>query len=196
MLSMLVGTLLSKGLPMLANSIIDMGEDKAKDFIKEKTGIDIGKVGSEENLNKALDAKMPELSKLDVEMEELRIQEHVAELNSELKLEEMEIGDVKDARTHNAEISANEHVPYIVKLTPVVIDLTIVFAFLGTVYLLFTDTIPEINKDMVYIMLGALGHHVTTVIGYYRGSSTGSKEKDKHIENLTTSKQSKDIDLF
>jgi hypothetical protein len=44
--------------------------------------------------------------------------------------------------------------------------------------------VPAGSKDVLQIMLGILGTAWIAVITYYFGSSSGSKAKEKYIENL------------
>jgi hypothetical protein len=49
--------------------------------------------------------------------------------------------------------------------------------------IIFTD-VDEQSKDILIYVLGALTSAVTMVLGYYFGSSAGSKEKDSKIKDL------------
>jgi hypothetical protein len=45
--------------------------------------------------------------------------------------------------------------------------------------------VPDANKDMLNILIGAVGGTVTTIVGYHFGSSSGSAGKDRVIDKLT-----------
>ena len=45
--------------------------------------------------------------------------------------------------------------------------------------------VPDANKDMLNILIGAVGSAVTTIVGYHFGSSSGSAGKDRVIDKLT-----------
>jgi hypothetical protein len=49
--------------------------------------------------------------------------------------------------------------------------------------IIFVD-VDEQSKDILIYVLGALTSAVTMVLGYYFGSSAGSKEKDQKIKDL------------
>jgi len=199
MLGMLVTSLLTKGLPMLANSIINMGEDKAKDFIKEKTGIDLEGEESKHEIDTKLDKVLPTLNKLDVEMRELEVKERAQELNHDLKLVELKVNDIKQARTTSVTRQESSKTPWLVKMTPIFIDLTLVTAFIGVIALLFTTDISVVNRDLVNLLIGSLIGYVSSVVAFYRGSSTTSESKikmlDKHMSNQNPKRPKVDNDV-
>lgn len=49
--------------------------------------------------------------------------------------------------------------------------------------------IPTGNEQALLLLIGALTANVATVVGYFFGSSFGSKAKDDTIANLATSPQ-------
>lgn len=53
----------------------------------------------------------------------------------------------------------------------------IVAGFFTLLYLLVSKTVPEINKDLLNLVVGALIGSFATVVGYFFGSSKGSAEK-------------------
>jgi heme O synthase-like polyprenyltransferase len=54
----------------------------------------------------------------------------------------------------------------------------IVIGFFSLLYLLIFTPIPINNIDIMNIVIGALIGSFTTVVGYFYGSSLGSKEKN------------------
>lgn len=46
--------------------------------------------------------------------------------------------------------------------------------------------VPADNRDMLNILIGAVGGTVTTIVGYHFGSSSGSAGKDRVIADLTS----------
>jgi len=54
--------------------------------------------------------------------------------------------------------------------------------FFGLLFYMMQAEVPASNKDMLNIMLGALGAAWINVIGYYFGSSAGSAKKDETIK--------------
>lgn len=45
--------------------------------------------------------------------------------------------------------------------------------------------VPEGNRDMLNILIGAVGGTVTTIVGYHFGSSSGSAAKDATIHEMS-----------
>jgi hypothetical protein len=62
----------------------------------------------------------------------------------------------------------------------------IVIGFFILLYLLATSSIPEQNKDLLNLVVGALIGSFATVVGYFYGSSAGSAKKDETISNIAT----------
>ena len=59
---------------------------------------------------------------------------------------------------------------------------------------LFFVAIPAANKDVLVAIIGILSANVGAVVGYFYGSSAGSKGKDATIASLSAS-QSKPDDV-
>lgn len=72
-----------------------------------------------------------------------------------------------------------------------ILDVLIVLGTLGLAFLVFGGFIPVegVFKEIIFYIFGALMAIVTTVYGYHRGSSQGSKDKDKTITDITTEKE-------
>jgi hypothetical protein len=60
---------------------------------------------------------------------------------------------------------------------------TVGLTFILFAVIIFVD-VDEQSKDILVYVLGALTSAVTMVLGYYFGSSAGSKEKDNKIKEL------------
>jgi len=58
-----------------------------------------------------------------------------------------------------------------------VLGALIVIGFFLLLYLLLSASIPEENKDLLNLVVGALIGSFATVVGYFYGSSMGSAEK-------------------
>lgn len=63
------------------------------------------------------------------------------------------------------------------------LGLAIVVGFFLLMYLLIYQNIPENNKDILNIVIGALIGSFTTVVGYFYGSSKGSSDKTKLLND-------------
>ena len=53
----------------------------------------------------------------------------------------------------------------------------IVIGFFGLLYILVLAEVPERNKDLLNLVVGALIGSFATVVGYFYGSSAGSAAK-------------------
>lgn len=183
--------LLGAGLRLVANAALVKG----KDFIKDKTGVDLDKaVLSQEDQLKLRQFE------LDHEEELLRLQLE----DNRLGLEETKayLADVADARKREVDIAISDKVPGYIKATPTVLAWDTV----GITLLLFaffvvisgdsgkTDAagtaIPRINptqKDIIVYILGVLSAVVTQIFSYYFGSSKSSESKNQTIDSALKS---------
>lgn len=57
----------------------------------------------------------------------------------------------------------------------------IVTGFFVLLYLLVSKTVPDENKDLLNLIVGALIGSFSTIVGYFFGSSAGSAKKDEII---------------
>lgn len=57
----------------------------------------------------------------------------------------------------------------------------IVIGFFILLYALLRLSIPEANKDILNIVVGALIGSFTSIVGYFYGSSLGSSEKNEML---------------
>jgi hypothetical protein len=83
-------------------------------------------------------------------------------------LEELAYKDRDSAR--NREIQTKD-------FTPKVLAFGVTLGFFGLLAYMLKWDVPPANKDILNIMLGALGGAWVSIISYYFGSSSGSKEK-------------------
>ena len=54
----------------------------------------------------------------------------------------------------------------------------IVIGFFALMYMLLATEVPDGNKDILNIVVGALIGSFTAIVGYFYGSSLGSSEKN------------------
>ena len=62
----------------------------------------------------------------------------------------------------------------------------IVVGFFTLLVLLVIHIVPEQNKDLLNITVGALIGSFAAVVGYFYGSSAGSAAKEKTISEIAT----------
>jgi hypothetical protein len=92
--------------------------------------------------------------------------------------------EMDSARDREMQIATSEFAPTLNKIvTPVLALGTVALTFMLYAVIIFTD-VDEQSKDILIYVLGALTSAVTMVLGYYFGSSAGSKEKDQKIKDL------------
>jgi hypothetical protein len=92
--------------------------------------------------------------------------------------------EMESARNREIQIATSEFAPMLNKIvTPILALGTVALTFILYAIIIFTD-VNEQSKDILIYVLGALTSAVTMVLGYYFGSSAGSKEKDSKIKDL------------
>jgi hypothetical protein len=92
--------------------------------------------------------------------------------------------EMDSARQREIQIATSEFAPTLNKIvTPLLALGTVALTFLLYAVIIFVD-VDEQSKDILIYVLGALTSAVTMVLGYYFGSSAGSKEKDQKIKDL------------
>lgn len=67
------------------------------------------------------------------------------------------------------------------EIAPYVLASIVVIGFFALLYILMFEEIPQNNKDVLNIVVGALIGAFTAVVGFFFGSSVGSKEKTKML---------------
>jgi len=97
---------------------------------------------------------------------------------------EAKVKEMQSARDREVQIATSEFAPMLSKIvTPVLALGTVGLTFILFGVIIFTDVDAD-SKDILIYVLGALTSAVTMVLGYYFGSSAGSKEKDSKIKDL------------
>jgi hypothetical protein len=101
---------------------------------------------------------------------------------------EFQAKEMDSARQREMQIATSEFAPTLNKIvTPVLALGTVALTFMLYAVIIFTD-VDEQSKDILIYVLGALTSAVTMVLGYYFGSSAGSKEKSKQLDDLLEKK--------
>jgi len=92
--------------------------------------------------------------------------------------------EMESARNREIQIATSEFAPMLNKIvTPILALGTVALTFILYAIIIFTD-VDEQSKDILIYVLGALTSAVTMVLGYYFGSSAGSKEKSSQIDEI------------
>lgn len=131
---------------------------------------------------KVLRALLPESVLTPEQVEEF----NVALADYELKELAEYLKDVQDARAMNVEIQRAAEGSKLSKIAAYIIDFVIVGATILVGFLLFFKAIPEANRDIAYVVFGALLTLSSTVINFHRGTSQGSSKKTDILFNRIT----------
>ena len=112
---------------------------------------------------------------------ELAQQGQFAELEASVK-------DMASARDREIKIATSEAAPLLNKIvTPVLALGTVCLSFILFAVILFVP-VDQSSKDIIIYVLGALTSAVTMILGYYFGSSVGSKEKSQQLDEIMEKK--------
>lgn len=96
--------------------------------------------------------------------------------------------EMDSARRREIEIAVSANAPFISKVvTPILALGTVGLTFILFTVIIFVDVNAQ-SKDILVYVLGGLTSAMTMVLGYYFGSSAGSKEKTKQIDDLLEKK--------
>lgn len=178
-------SLLGSGLRLVANAALVKG----KEYIKEKTGVDL----EQPTLTPEDTVKLRQFQ-AEHEEELLRLQLE----DNKLSLEETKayLADVQDARKNQTLIQTSDSAPWYVKCAQPALAAITVIATIG-LFVMFVywsgdevvdgKSIPKINgtqKDIIIYILGVLSAAITQILGYYFGSSQGSSSKNKSIDAI------------
>ena len=114
------------------------------------------------------------------------------EQNGELKKIEVEFQNVDSAREREMKIANSEFAPMVNKIIVPCLAILIVFLTFGMMSaILFMDIESGKNYEISLYILGLLSGALMSCINYYFGSSTGSKEKSKELQDMFSKKEPK-----
>jgi len=168
MIAPVIARLIEGGLNLLANAVKSKGEK----YIEEKLNIDLSK-NSLEKLENVQLANEEFLLKIAIEQGEQNLKE-IELLNA----------NTANARQMNSNIQNNKESSWLSKNAAYVLDFFIVLSTISLSVVLFYTTIPEQNKEMLYLALGSLITMSGTILNFHRGTSSSSAKKNDIIERL------------
>ena len=166
---------------------------KGKEFIQEKTGVDLDQAA----LSTEDQAKLRQFQ-AEHEEELLRLQLE----DNKLGLEETKafLADVADARKIQSEIQMSANAPWYTKaIQPTLAAFTLLATILlFGMFVYWSGDITEVvdgkhtlvkrindtQKDIIIYILGVLSAAVTQILGYYFGSSQGSATKSRSLDKV------------
>jgi hypothetical protein len=134
---------------------------------------------------KVLDKVLPDpgaKAEAQAKLMELAQKGQLAELESHVK-------EMDSARKREIEIATSAAAPMLNKIvTPILALGTVGLTFILFAVIIFVD-VDANSKDILIYVLGALTSAVTMVLGYYFGSSAGSKEKSQQLDDILEKKK-------
>jgi ABC-type siderophore export system fused ATPase/permease subunit len=101
-----------------------------------------------------------------------------------MRLLELDMQDLADARKRESDIATSESAPLLNKIVSPILALVIVGLTFALFYMIMFKGITTVEKDILIYVLGALTSYVGMVLSYYFGSSNSSKHKDEAIKEL------------
>ena len=133
---------------------------------------------------KVLDKVMPDpnaKAEAQAKLMEMAQRGELAQLESHVK-------EMQSARDREIQIATSSAAPMLNKIvTPVLALGTVSLTFILFGVIIFVDVDSD-SKDILIYVLGALTSAVTMVLGYYFGSSAGSKEKSQQLDDILDKK--------
>ena len=134
---------------------------------------------------KVLDKVLPDpeaKAKAQATLMEMAQKGQLAELEAHVK-------EMDSARKREIEIATSEFAPFINKIiTPILALGTVSLTFILFLVIIFVEVNTQ-SKDILIYVLGALTSAMTMVLGYYFGSSQGSKEKSLQLDEILDKKK-------
>ena len=134
---------------------------------------------------KVLDKVLPDpgaKAEAQAKLMEMAQKGQLAELESHVK-------EMDSARKREIEIATSAAAPMLNKIvTPILALGTVGLTFILFAVIIFVD-VDSNSKDILIYVLGALTSAVTMVLGYYFGSSAGSKEKSQQLDEILDKKK-------
>jgi hypothetical protein len=107
----------------------------------------------------------------------------------ELAQLEAHVKEMQSARDREVQIATSASAPMLNKIvTPLLALGTVGLTFILFGVIIFVDVDTD-SKDILIYVLGALTSAVTMVLGYYFGSSAGSKEKSAQLDDIMEKKK-------
>ena len=133
-----------------------------------------------------------ERKELDNELAKAGMQHEVQMKALGIQEEQVELADLDSARANQSRVQESEHASWMAKN----VHPLLAFGIMGLTFIMYSIVIygstqagflrPE-TKDIVIYILGALTTVATQVVSYFFGSSHGSAEKTKALQEIAKS---------
>ena len=135
---------------------------------------------------KVLDRVMPDpqaKAEAQAKLMEMAQKGELAQLEADVKKMEIEMKDRDSARGRESAMAAADVHPITKNINSILSLGVITLSFILFAILIFIDVKPAAKDILIYI-LGVLSAAVTQILSYYFGSSAGSKEKRKQLDEI------------
>jgi hypothetical protein len=139
---------------------------------------------------KVLDRVMPDpqaKAEAQAKLMEMAQKGELAQLEADVKKMEIEMKDRDSARGRESAMAAADVHPITKNINSILSLGVIALSFILFAILIFIEVKPAAKDILIYI-LGVLSAAVTQILSYYFGSSAGSKEKSKQLDDLLEKK--------
>jgi len=139
---------------------------------------------------KVLDRVMPDpqaKAEAQAKLMEMAQKGELAQLEADVKKMEIEMKDRDSARGRESAMAASDVHPITKNINSILSLGVIALSFILFAILIFIEVKPAAKDILIYI-LGVLSAAVTQILSYYFGSSAGSKEKSKQLDDLLEKK--------
>jgi hypothetical protein len=162
----IIAALLSSGLSLTANAALAKGVE----WVQKETGIDLSGPDPKLTPDQLTQIKQWELTN-ETELAKLRVEDN----RIDLEVFKAEVADKSSARQREIDMAKVSQAPWFV---PSVTTLLALIVVIGGGYMFFTIE----DKDSRYVIIAT----VTTVLGYYFGTTQNSGRKDAAIERMAS----------
>jgi ATP-dependent Zn protease len=156
-------------------------------------GLGLGKIFSSgasdlvDSVGKVLDNVITTKAEKDQANLELQkvINDHEEKMASLTQAEvEAYLKDTQSARDANVRIQESDKASWLAKNVSYILALVITVGFFGLLSYMLKFEVPNGNKDVMNILLGSLGTAWITIVGFFFGSSIGSKEANASLKKV------------
>jgi hypothetical protein len=124
-------------------------------------------------------------------LEMTKVQADINQKANELaaSIDEAYLKDTQDARLAYSKIQESENSSWLAKNIMPVLTLGVTVGFFGLLVYMLKYEVPKANEAIMYTMLGSLGTAWITMVGFYFGSSQGSKTNGEALRKMIDNKK-------
>lgn len=132
-----------------------------------------------------LDNKRAEIEAMVME----KTNSHIEKM-SEIELETLraQFADTSNAREMNMRIQESDKTSWLTKNITALLTIVVTIGFFSLLGYMLKYEVPKSNERIMDILLGSLGTAWITIVGYYFGSSVGSKNNGDLVRKMAINK--------